>query len=198
MTLEAIWQEYRSSLKAFLCSKISNAADVDDLLQEILIKTHQNLTKVRAEESIKSWLFQIANHSIIDFYRRNKTFSELNQEEAVSETVWLKAQERDIKQELSICIEPFIQALDERDGELLTAIDINGESQREYAESLGISYSTLKSRVQKARAQLRSLFDNCCQMQLDRQGNLMEYQSQKRSTDSNLTSNSNKSPCNKC
>lgn len=198
MTLEAIWQEYRSSLRAFLYSKISNAADVDDLLQDILIKTHQNLSKVRAEESIKSWLFQIANHSIIDFYRRNKTFSELNQEEAVSETVWLKAQERNIKQELSVCIEPFIQALDERDAELLTAIDINGESQRQYAESLGISYSTLKSRVQKARAQLRSLFDNCCQMELDRQGNLMEYQSQKRSADSNLTSNSNKSPCNKC
>lgn len=195
MTLEAIWKEYRSSLKAFLHSKISNAADVDDLLQEILIKTHQNLAKIRAEESIKSWLFQIANYTIIDFYRRNKTFTELNQEEAVSETVWLKAQERDIKQELSACIEPFIQALDERDAALLTAIDINGESQRQYAESLGISYSTLKSRVQKARTQLRSLFDNCCQMELDAQGNLMEYEPQKRSNDRYSASNGS---CNKC
>lgn len=195
MTLEAIWKEYRSSLKAFLHSKISNAADVDDLLQEILIKTHQNLAKIRAEESIKSWLFQIANYTIIDFYRRNKTFTELNQEEAVSETVWLKAQERDIKQELSACIEPFIQALDERDAALLTAIDINGESQRQYAESLGISYSTLKSRVQKARTQLRSLFDNCCQMELDTQGNLMEYEPQKRSNDRYSASNGS---CNKC
>ncbi|MBL4796594.1 MAG: RNA polymerase sigma factor SigZ [Oleispira sp.] len=198
MNLEKIWAEYRASLKAFLHSKVSNAADVDDLLQDILLKTYQNLSKVRENESIKSWLFQIANHSIIDFYRRNKTFSELNQEEAVSETVWLKAQERNIKQELSACIEPFIHALDESDAELLITIDINGESQRQYAENLGISYSTLKSRVQKARAQLRSLFDNCCKMELDTQGNLMEYQPQKRFADSNSTKNSNNSPCNKC
>ncbi len=195
MTLETIWKEYRSSLRAFLYSKISNAADIDDLLQEILIKTHQNLAKVRTEVSIKPWLFQIANHTIIDFYRRNKIFTELNQEETVSETVWLKAQARDIKQELSACIEPFIQALNEQDAALLTAIDINGESQRQYAESLGLSYSTLKSRVQKARTQLRSLFDDCCQMELDTQGNLMEYEPQKRSSNRNSASNGS---CNQC
>ena len=175
MKLEPIWAEYRIGIKAFLHSKISNSADVDDLLQEILIKTHKNIGNIRSQGSIKSWLFQIANHSIIDFYRRNKAFTELDQEDSLSESLWLEQQERDIKQELSVCIAPFIQALDEEDAELLTAIDIQGESQKQYAESLGISYSTLKSRVQKARSQLRDLFEGCCKMQLDAQGNLMDY-----------------------
>lgn len=185
MKLESIWAQYRAGLKAFLHTKIGNAADVDDLLQDILIKTHQNLAQVRSQDSVKSWLYQIANHSIIDFYRRNKTFSELHQEESLSEAMWLEEQERDIKREISGCVQPFIQALSEQDSELLTAIDIHGESQREYAENLGISYSTLKSKVQKARRELRSVFDDCCQMQLDTKGNLMGYDSKKPS-------------CNKC
>lgn len=185
MKLESIWAEYRAGLKAFLHSKVSNAADVDDLLQDILIKTHQNLSQVRSQDSIKSWLYQIAHRTIIDFYRRNKTFSELKQEESLpeglSETLWLEEQEHDIKREMSGCVQPFIQALNQHDSELLTAIDIQGQSQRDYAESLGISYSTLKSKVQKARRELRSVFDDCCQMKLDSQGNLMEYDPKKSS-----------------
>ena len=169
MNLEIIWAEYRASLKAFLHSKVSNAADVDDLLQDILFKTYQNLSKVRENESIKSWLFQIANHSIIDFYRRNGRSNELKQSEEMDG-------DYNIKNELSHCIAPFIQALDQHSSELLTAIDLNNQSQKAYAQSQGISYSTLKSQVQKARGELRSLFDGCCKMTLDSQGNLMDYE----------------------
>ena len=67
MNIEEIWQEYRAAIKRFLHSKVSNEADVEDLLQEILIKTYSNLHTVKEQASIKAWLFQIANHVIIDF-----------------------------------------------------------------------------------------------------------------------------------
>lgn len=171
MTLETIWKEYRASLMAFLHSKISDGADVDDVLQEILIKTHQHLAKLHAEDSIKPWLFQIANHAIIDFYRRNGRLNELKQHELEVNGAELDA----IKQALSHCIAPFIQALSQDNAELLTAIDLNNTSQKAYAKSLGIRYSTLKSRVQSARKELRMLFDGCCAMTLDAQGNVMDY-----------------------
>jgi len=170
VNLEKIWAQYRSALKAFLHSKISNATDVDDLLQDILIKTYQNLDKVKTQESIKSWIFQIANHTIIDFYRRNGKHNDLSQDD-----LWFEDDGPDIKQELSHCIEPFIQALPKESAQLLEAVDLNGVAQKEYAETLGISYSTLKSRVQKSRSQLRKVFDGCCHMSLDSQGNLMDY-----------------------
>jgi len=175
MMLEKIWQEYRSSVRAFLCSKVSNAADVDDLLQDILLKTHQNLGNIRAEESIKSWLFQIANHTIIDFYRRNGRLNELKQKVLSEDELGHDEHDVDITRQLSHCITPFIQALSQDNTELLTAIDINNESQKTYAEVRGISYSTIKSRVQKARKELRVLFEGCCRLTLDAQGNLMDY-----------------------
>jgi RNA polymerase sigma-70 factor, ECF subfamily len=183
MNLEKIWAEYRTSLKAFLHSKVSNAADVDDLLQELLIKTHQNLNQIRDKESIKSWLFQIANHGIIDFYRRNGKYSVLTQIELSENELGFDETSAEIKGELSHCIAPFIQALDQQSSELLTAIDLNNESQKTYAQNQGISYSTLKSRVQKARSELRALFDGCCKMTLDAQGNLMDYDRQNNNCD---------------
>ena len=170
MQLEQLWNEYRAALQAFLHSKIANHADVDDVLQDILIKTHKNMGQIRSADSVKSWLFQVANTTIIDFYRRRGRHRELSQDD-----LWFSEEEADIKTELSHCIDPFIGSLPEASAELLTAVDINGELQKEYAASLGISYSTLKSRVQKARRELRGLFDDCCHMHLDNQGNLMDY-----------------------
>lgn len=171
MNLEEIWSKYRAGLKTFLLSKISNAADVDDLLQEILIKTHHKMHQIKSEESVKAWLFQIANRTIIDFYRKNSRQTDLTEED-----LWFSEPETNIKQELSHCVDPFINALREDQAQLLMAVDLNEASQKEYAQSIGISYSTLKSRVQKARKELRSVFEECCHMKLDTQGNLMDYE----------------------
>ncbi|WP_462167140.1 hypothetical protein [Pseudoalteromonas sp. GB43] len=43
MSIEQIWLEYKNSLRAFLTTKISNPADVEELLQDTLLKTHLNI-----------------------------------------------------------------------------------------------------------------------------------------------------------
>ena len=47
---------------------------------------------------------------------------------------------------------------------MLTAIDLQGMSQRDYAEQHGLNYSTLKSRVQKGRNDLRQAFEKLLQL----------------------------------
>ncbi|WP_246058406.1 sigma factor [Litorilituus lipolyticus] len=67
MNLEELWQEYQSALRAFLLKRVADHDDVEDLLQEVLIKTHQGLSDIRAATSVKSWLFQVANRTTINF-----------------------------------------------------------------------------------------------------------------------------------
>lgn len=43
LSLDEVWRQYQHSLKAFLHSKVANEADVEDLQQEILLKTYQSL-----------------------------------------------------------------------------------------------------------------------------------------------------------
>lgn len=174
MNLDVIWKEYRASLKAFLHSNVSNPDDVDDLLQEILIKTYHNLGEVKEATKVKSWLFQVANNSIIDFYRKRGKDRDLTQDE-----LWYTEGDVTVHQQLSKCILPFIQALPDDEADLLTSIDIHGLSQKEYAEKTGIKYSTLKSRVQKSREKLSLLFTGCCELSIDKHGNIMDFQAKR-------------------
>ncbi|GLX82344.1 sigma factor [Thalassotalea eurytherma] len=43
INIENIWQEYRTSLKSFLQSKLNNKDDVEDILQEVLIKFYSKI-----------------------------------------------------------------------------------------------------------------------------------------------------------
>jgi len=170
MKIEDIWLEYRAALKRFLHAKVSNEADVEDLLQDILIKTYNNLDAVKTQKSVKSWLFQIANNTIIDYYRKQSRAREANIEDLLP-----PEGSPENKVDLSNCISPFINALPDEYASLLTAIDLNNQSQKQYAEKLGVSYSTLKSRVQKSRGLLKKVFDDCCHFKIDKVGNVYDY-----------------------
>jgi len=179
MRLDNVWQEYGASLRGFLHSRVSNDADVEDLLQEVLIKTHQNLGTLASSEKIKPWLFQITNNTIIDYYRKRGTARPIS-----ALDLWYSEDGDDIERGLARCVEPFVRALPKKSADLLTAIDLEGQSQKDYAAKAGISYSTLKSQVQRSRAKLRGLFDDCCSLTLDRHGNVVEFQTKAGGCDS--------------
>ncbi|USD63280.1 RNA polymerase sigma factor SigZ [Vibrio sp. SCSIO 43140] len=168
--LEAVWSEYQNGLRRFLRSKIANEADVDDVLQEVLIKTYKNIDKLESPESVKSWLFQIANRSVIDHYRKDNATEDVD-----LDTFWTEEEEEQVSRELAECLLPMMESLPESTTALIKSIDIDGRSQKEVAAELGISYSTLKSRVQKSRHELRVVYEKCCQFSFDTQGNVMNY-----------------------
>ncbi len=175
MDIENIWRKYESSLRGFLLKNISNPDDVDDLLQEVLIKTYHKLPTLRDSNKVKSWLFQVTNNTIIDFYRSSKPKLSPTEPE-----LWHKEPEQQVLQQLSQCILPFISALPKADADLLTAIEIEGLSQKEFAKKAGINYSTLKSRVQKSRKALFGLFNQCCTFSIDSQGRVTDYQAKNK------------------
>ena len=59
--------------------------------------------------------------------------------------------------------------------EILIAIEINGESQKDYAKRNNINYSTLKSKLKKSREVLRILFEDCCHIDIDKRGQIYDH-----------------------
>ena len=54
-------------------------------------------------------------------------------------------------------------------------IDLEGLTQREAADQLGLSLSGMKSRVQRGRRQLKGMLEVCCTIELDRRRGLVDY-----------------------
>lgn len=170
MRIEDIWPRYRARLKAFLHSRVSNPADVEDLLQEISIKVFTGLPSLKDPSKLQSWLFQTADRTIIDHYRKS------GRVQAHPDDLWYHRDDPETRRDLEGCVEPFIRGLPEETAHMLLAIDVNGMSQQAYAQAHGLAYSTLKSRVQKGRAALRQAFEECCNILMDVRGNISDVQ----------------------
>jgi RNA polymerase sigma-70 factor (ECF subfamily) len=70
----------------------------------------------------------------------------------------------------------MIGLLPETIGDALRMYEIEGLSQAEIANRLGISLSGAKSRVQRGRRRLDELLRDSCRFELDRRGNVIACQ----------------------
>lgn len=177
MELKHLWQEYENQLRQFLRSRVKNPADLDDLLQEILLKTNQHLHTVKDSEKLVSWLFQIARNTLIDYYRKSRVST--SRQDIVKEAILTDTEPEEyeqIRRELTNCIRPFLNQLPEKYREAIELVDLQGSSQKELAHQLGLSHSAVKSRVQRGRSMLKAKFEECCRYQLDIRGNIIDYE----------------------
>jgi RNA polymerase sigma-70 factor (ECF subfamily) len=157
-------------LRAFVRRRVRADSDVDDLVQDVLYKLVQ-----RGEGAIKgsvhAWLFTVARRTIIDRHRRRKTAGRLD---ATHEPVRV-AETESVVSELARCLEPMLASLAVEDRSWLVRVDKNGEAQADLARELGLSPSTVKSKVQRARARLRRTLEDCCSIELDARGKPADY-----------------------
>lgn len=79
-------------------------------------------------------------------------------------------QERNYLAELASCLQPMIAGLPDIYRTALTLSEIEGITQREVADRLGISVSGAKSRVQRGREKLRERLLQCCEIETGRNG----------------------------
>ena len=155
MNTEIIWKNFASDLRKFILSRVKDADAAEDILQDVFIKIHLNLDKLKSESKLNSWLFQITRNAIIDFFRQTKT-TDLKSD--VSEEI-------DSTQdylEFDRCLKRFVNELPDKYREALVKTEFGSLSQKEFAAELGISYSGAKSRVQRAKEELKDLFIQCC------------------------------------
>lgn len=177
MEFKELWLEYEDRLRQFLLSRVKNTADVDDLLQEILLKTYQHLNTVQKPEKLLSWLFQITRNTLIDYYRQSGVYS--SRQDIVKGAMLTDSepeQYEQVRRELTNCIRPFLNQLPDKYREAIEMVDLQGASQKELALKLGLSHSAVKSRVQRGRSMLKNKFHECCAYKLDVRGNLIDYQ----------------------
>jgi RNA polymerase sigma-70 factor (ECF subfamily) len=80
-----------------------------------------------------------------------------------------------VYEELATCLMPMLDRLPQTYREAVVLAELDGLTQREAAEQLGLSLSGAKSRVQRGRKALRLMLDECCHVQLDAGGRPMDY-----------------------
>ena len=163
------WQEYKARLRNYIAKRVRESDAVDDILQEVFLKAHASLHTVKSHGSVSAWLYRVAANTIVDHYRAQRSWEELPDELATPEP------ERDYIAELALCLQPLIADLPETYRVALLLSEIEGLTQVEVANRLGLSLSGAKSRVQRGRERLRQLLFKRCDIETGKSG-IVGYQ----------------------
>ncbi|MEK3890642.1 sigma-70 family RNA polymerase sigma factor [Bacillus sp. FSL K6-3431] len=70
-SIESIYDYYFNDIYRFLLSLSRDHHTAEDLVQETFLRAYLHVDK-HDNESIKSWLFTVAHHAFIDYYRKQK------------------------------------------------------------------------------------------------------------------------------
>jgi len=155
------------------------AADADDLVQETFLRVHAGLHGLRDGARLGPWVASIARRVLADHLRARgnaDVVSTGRSLEALDDgAVADAAPEPELDATVAGWLEAFLDELDPADAAILRAVDLEGGSQRELAQRLGLSPSGAKSRVQRARARLRARLEACCAFAFDRRGGIVDY-----------------------
>lgn len=184
---EVIWREFHDRLRAFISRRVPRPTDVEDILQEVFVRIHRSIDSLHNRERLAAWLFQITRNAIVDHFRaRNSQVG--FQPDDFDPPAPDEGNDQSVAIELSRCIDPMIAALPETYREAIQLTDINGLTQLEAAQRSGLTFSGMKSRVQRARRQLKDTLLDCCRIELDRRGGIRDY----------AVRDISKSPCGPC
>ena len=166
-----IINRYHGKIFGLSHNLLRNAADAEEIAQDTFIRAHRGLATFRGDSSLATWLYRIAlnlsRNRYWYFFRRRRqdsvslerpfseetegTFSDLiasDSHSPVQETV---------TQEFTELIATCMEKLDARHREILTMRNILNLPYDEIARALGINVGTVKSRIARARENLRKL-----------------------------------------
>lgn len=155
---QCLTKEYRRSLYFFILRRVGLPEDAEDLAQQALVEATRHIDRFRGEAELSTWIYGIAlnlarNHVTRSPNRRHVFESDdvLEESEAPNSDPCDQAMQRQSLIHLS-------QALDGlRDGavQALMLVAVDGLSYEEAATELGVPVGTIRSRVSRARSEVR-------------------------------------------
>jgi len=174
--LDASWTETFERVRSFIAARISDDDLAADIAQDVLVRNIAAGALDRVDNPT-AWLYRSARNAVIDHYRTRHVHDPLGPAaELWPEPELVDDRPNTATRDLAGCLQPLVAQLPQIYRDALDRVDLAGQSHHDAAVDVGISTSGMKSRVQRARHQLKGLLTDCCAVQVDRLGAVSSYQ----------------------
>lgn len=188
MCPEEIWANYSSKLKNYIIKHVADRYEAEDILQEVGIRIQTNADKLKNVSNIEAWLYRVAYNLIVDYFRRTNKYSLMENIREIP--IQVTPEQENYNKETAECLLQLVELLPKNYREAIIESDYNGKKQKVLGQKWGISYSGSKTRIQRARKKLKDTLLNCCQVESDNSGNIIEFR--------NKDNNGNEFSCIEC
>ena len=155
---------YYDRLRALVFHHLHREDELDDALQDIFLKAYKALPRFRKRSNFYTWLFRIASNYCIDRLRkrrlelvsldgaegRDAIEAQLPSSPDSPEESYTRTQRVELVRKALGQLDPIYQ-------NILVLRELEGLSYEEIVQSLGIGIGTVKSRLARARAELKKV-----------------------------------------
>ncbi|HWA09571.1 MAG TPA: sigma-70 family RNA polymerase sigma factor [Opitutaceae bacterium] len=173
-----IMNRYRSKTFSIALGLLRNRSDAEEITQDTFIRAHRGLARFRGDSSLATWLHRIAVNLARNrywyFFRRRRQDS-LSLDHVIGDGTstegtfadLIAAETRDpaqesVRSEFTGLIGTCMEKLDKKHREILTLRNVLNLPYEEIARMLHINVGTVKSRIARARENLRELLAEMC------------------------------------
>jgi len=173
---------YREPIYRYVLSIVRDAAEAEDLTQETFLRAHAKRSTLDDPVKLSPWLYRIATNTCYDRFRqasyRNRPQSlgaatggdtGAGRTEALADPAPRldKVMEQE---EMSTCVQQYLVDLSDPYRAAILLHDVEGLTNPEIAEMLGVPLSTVKIRLHRAREKLRAALSEGCLFTIDERG----------------------------
>ena len=151
-------EKYQDRIFNLCVYMLQNREDAQDTAQDVFMKAYRGLANFKQESSLYTWLYRIAVNTCLD--RKEKPQLEpLDDESFIAELPSTEPSPEQLyeSKEASRIVQAALQKLPDSLRAVIVLKEMEELSYEEIAETLQIPLGTVKSRISRAREELRSL-----------------------------------------
>lgn len=163
---EQLVLKYQTAVYNLCLRMTGDPEDAADMTQESFLKAWRNLESFQGNSAFSTWLYRLASNTCLDHLRSVKRRPQLSlvMEDEDGETQELDVadsaptpEEQVILLDEQSRLNGALQALDEEQRQILILRAVNGLSYLEIGRVMNLKEGTVKSRLARAREQLRKI-----------------------------------------
>jgi RNA polymerase sigma-70 factor (ECF subfamily) len=143
---------------AFVQRRVGSRELAEDIVQAAFVKNAEKMDTIR--ESAVGWFYTVLRNAITDHFRR--TASTARAQERLAAESSEEATDEELHATVCRCVNELATTLKPEYAEALRAIEIDGQSVKDYADKLGISANNAGVRVFRAREALKRQVMRSC------------------------------------
>ena len=169
-----MYDEFQGRIRRYL-ARIAGPAMADDLTQDTFARISQALAGFRGAAALSTWIYRIATNVALDRARspESRLQARAAEPEVLAALSTTPGIELDIaRREMSECVRDYVDQLPPDFRLVVVLSDLEGLPDREIAEVLGITLEAAKIRLHRARARLRQMLEQGCEISRDERNEL--------------------------
>lgn len=149
--------EITPRIKVFLRRRLFSPEQIDDVTQEILLAVHSARHTYRPEQPFENWMYGIARHKMLDYFRKQMRQNE--NEIGADELVTFAADGSNNPEEAlsGKDIQAVMDRLPKRQRDILVLVKVEGRSMAEVAARFGMTESAVKVGAHRGYKKLKEL-----------------------------------------